>query len=489
MSNLYVTEPATNGKVIFDTTGGEIEVELWGKEAPKAVRNFLALTMEGYYDGVIFHRIVPGFIIQSGDPTGTGMGGESFYGEPFEDEIHPRLKFNRRGLLGMANNGQRHTNTSQFFFTLDKADELTNKHTLFGKIVGNTIYNVVDLGKLDIDAEERPVVPPKIKGIRIIENPFDDIVPRITAAERKAQQKARLEAKKELEFREKRAKAKKNTGLLSFGDSEEIPAAEITVKKRGMTRQDLMEPGEVAPAKPVPSFVDTPESLKDLGSSSKKEKEKEKEKEKKTAVDLKEIRAQHEREKAGSSAARQAEIKRMEEDLRRLKKKSGDASDSDSDSERGSKRRKGPSVLEQELAKYSKGRGRAAAKHGSKRGRRDEEDDILKEMSRFSSKVARAEPDDDEDVNDISRGDAVRGEMGGEEPGEDDLEVDDDVGWMRHKLKFVVDEKELTRRAEEEYSVIDPRAKARQLADDNRRGKDGHRKGMRTAADVGRSRR
>jgi peptidyl-prolyl cis-trans isomerase SDCCAG10 len=84
---------------------------------------------------------VPGFIIQSGDPTGTGLGGESFYGEPFNDEIHGRLKFNRRGLLGMANNSKRNTNNSQFFFTLDRADELTGKHTLFGKITGNTIYS------------------------------------------------------------------------------------------------------------------------------------------------------------------------------------------------------------------------------------------------------------------------------------------------------------------------------------------------------------
>ncbi|KAK6903458.1 hypothetical protein I203_106961 [Kwoniella mangroviensis CBS 8507] len=466
--------PATNAKVIIDSTAGEIEVELWGKECPKAVRNFLALSMEGYYDGIIFHRIVPGFIIQSGDPTGTGMGGESFYGEPFQDEIHPRLRFNRRGLMGMANNSKRHTNTSQFFFTLDKAEELTNKHTLFGKIVGNTIYNVMSIGNLDVDAEERPLVPPKIRGIRIIENPFDDIVPRITASERRAQQQARFEAKKEMEFREKRAKAKKNTGLLSFGDSEEIPETDIKVQKKGMTRQDLLDPTESAPSKPAESYVKVPDSLKDLGDTTRKEKEK------KAAVDLKAIREQHEREKAGSSASRQAEIKRMEEDLRRLKKRTGDASDSDSDEGR-SKRHKGPSVLEQELAKYSKNRGRAAAKHGNKRGRRDEEDDLLKEMSRFSSKVAKAAPDEDEEPT-------TRPTDGDEQAGEDDLEVDDDVGWMKHSLKFLVDEKELTRRAEEEYSVIDPRAKARQLAQDSRREKEGHRKGMRTAADVGRRR-
>ncbi|WWD21727.1 peptidyl-prolyl isomerase CWC27 [Kwoniella shandongensis] len=481
MSNLYVTEPATNGKVIIDTTAGELEIELWGKEAPKAVRNFLALAMEGYYDGVIFHRVVPGFIIQSGDPTGTGMGGESFYGEPFQDEIHGRLKYNRRGLVGMANNGKRHTNTSQFFITLDKADELTNKHTMFGKIVGNTIYNVMNIGNLDIDKEERPIVPPKIRGIRIIENPFDDIVPRITASERKAQQQARLEARRETEQREKRAKAKKNTGLLSFGDSEEIPEEQVTIKKKSMTRKDLVDPSDIAPPKPVKSFVEVPASLKDLSEGSDK-------KEKKAALDLKEIRAQHEREKAGSSVARQAEIKRMEEDLRRLKKRTGEASDSDSDdSERRAKRRKGPSYLEEELAKYSRGRGRAAAKAGKKRGRRDEEDDLLKELSKFSSKVQQAEAEDD----DIPRGiTAEKGEGGVQldENGEE-LEVDDDVGWMRHRLKFEIDEKELTRRAEDEYSVIDPRAKARELAGGHKREKEGHRKGPRTAADVGRSRR
>lgn len=109
----------------------------------------------GYYDGIIFHRIVKGFIIQTGDPTGTGMGGESVYGEPFADEVHSRLKFNRlvgprwgyvltlrRGLIGMANNSKRNTNNSQWFITLDRADELTGKHTMFGRINGPTYYSM-----------------------------------------------------------------------------------------------------------------------------------------------------------------------------------------------------------------------------------------------------------------------------------------------------------------------------------------------------------
>ncbi|KAK4474923.1 hypothetical protein MN116_002030 [Schistosoma mekongi] len=98
MSNIYVTEPATHGKVILKTTVGEIEIELWSKETPKACRNFVQLCMEGYYDDTSFHRLVRGFIVQGGDPTGTGEGGESIYGQPFKvilnpyDDIEPRQR-------------------------------------------------------------------------------------------------------------------------------------------------------------------------------------------------------------------------------------------------------------------------------------------------------------------------------------------------------------------------------------------------------------
>lgn len=131
----------------------------------------------------------------------------------------------------------------------------------------------------------------------------------------------------------------------------------------------------------------------------------------------------------------------MEDDLRKLKKRRDSDSDSDSDSRR--KRRAGPSVLEQELAKYSKNKGRAA-KQGNKRGRRGEEEDLLKEMSKFSQKVAATVDDEDAD----EEPDRPDGQL---DP--DNLEVDDDVRWMKHSLRFVVDEKELTRRAEDEYAV------------------------------------
>jgi len=135
----------------------------------------------------------------------------------------------------------------------------------------------------------------------------------------------------------------------------------------------------------------------------------------------------------------------MQDDLRKLKKRSGEASDSDSDSDAGRKRRrKGASYLDEELAKYSQGRGRAAGSR--KKGKRAEEDDLLKEMGKFSERVMKADGGDSPDED--------GGEVGDGEVGEEEgLEVDDDVGWMRHRLKFEVDVKELTRRAEDEYSV------------------------------------
>lgn len=88
-----------------------------------------------YYDNTIFHRIIRKFMVQGGDPGGTGMSGESIYGKPFRDEIHTRIKFNHRGQVAMANENSPNTNHSQFFFTLDSAPHLDKKHTIFGKVM------------------------------------------------------------------------------------------------------------------------------------------------------------------------------------------------------------------------------------------------------------------------------------------------------------------------------------------------------------------
>ncbi|PNF14301.1 Peptidyl-prolyl cis-trans isomerase CWC27-like protein [Cryptotermes secundus] len=222
MSNIYIQEPPTNGKVLLKTTVGDIELELWSKETPKACRNFVQLCMEGYYNGTLFHRVVKGFIVQGGDPTGTGTGGESVYGHPFKDEFHSRLRFNRRGLLAMANAGQ-DDNASQFFFTLGPTPELQNKHTIFGKVTGETIFNMLKLEDVLVDKEEKPLYPQKIIKVEILYNPFPDIVPR-----------TRPEAREDKVGKSKKEKKAgvKNFKLLSFGEEAEEDEEESSVASR-----------------------------------------------------------------------------------------------------------------------------------------------------------------------------------------------------------------------------------------------------------------
>ncbi|KAJ7400074.1 hypothetical protein BTVI_108656 [Pitangus sulphuratus] len=193
--------------------------------------------MEEYYNNTVFHRVVPGFIVQGGDPTGTGSGGESVYGAPFKDEFHSRLRFNRRGLVAMANAGP-HDNGSQFFFTLGRADELNNKHTIFGKVTGDTIYNMLRLAEVEVDKEERPLSPHKIRSSEVLFNPFDDIVPRPNRKLKKD--------KPEEETKKSKVKGTKNFNLLSFGEEaeeeeEEVSRVSQSMKGKSKSSHDLLK--------------------------------------------------------------------------------------------------------------------------------------------------------------------------------------------------------------------------------------------------------
>ena len=137
------------------TSMGDIRIELFPDEAPKTVENFVELAKKGYYNGVIFHRVIENFMIQGGDPTGTGRGGESAWGGKFKDEFSPKLTFDKAGILAMANAGPG-TNGSQFFITLAPTSWLNNKHTIFGKVV-NGIEVVNAIGKTKTK-NDRPVV-------------------------------------------------------------------------------------------------------------------------------------------------------------------------------------------------------------------------------------------------------------------------------------------------------------------------------------------
>ncbi|GAQ82229.1 cyclophilin-like peptidyl-prolyl cis-trans isomerase family protein [Klebsormidium nitens] len=151
---------SSSPEVTLETSVGPITIELYDKHAPKTVRNFVELSRKGYYDDVKFHRIIPNFMIQGGDPTGTGRGGESIYGAKFEDEISPELKHTGAGILSMANAGP-NTNGSQFFITLAPTPWLDGKHTIFGR-VSQGMENVKKLGTVQTDRNDRPVQDVKI---------------------------------------------------------------------------------------------------------------------------------------------------------------------------------------------------------------------------------------------------------------------------------------------------------------------------------------
>jgi len=120
--------------VLIETNVGKIEVKLYSKRAPLAVENFLGLTKKGYYNGIIFHRVIKGFMIQGGDPTGTGMGGSSIWNKEFKNENAPNLVFDKPFLLAMANHGK-NTNGSQFFITTVPTPHLNGGYTIFGEVI------------------------------------------------------------------------------------------------------------------------------------------------------------------------------------------------------------------------------------------------------------------------------------------------------------------------------------------------------------------
>ena len=153
--------------VVLETNRGNIELKLYDDMAPKTVENFKGLVQKGYYNGILFHRVIKSFMIQGGYPTGTGRGGESLWGGKFEDEFNPSLQFDRKGILAMANAGP-NTNGSQFFITTAATPWLNMHHTIFGEVVSG--YETVSMieqtqtGPGDRPIEEQKIIKAYIKG-------------------------------------------------------------------------------------------------------------------------------------------------------------------------------------------------------------------------------------------------------------------------------------------------------------------------------------
>lgn len=169
---------------VIKTKYGNIEIELYTSDAPKTTRNFVELAQQGYYNGIIFHRVAKGFVIQGGDSTGTGSGGKSIYGGMFEDELNPETQSYKegyvRGTVAMANKGP-NTNTSQFFVMLSDVPQMPKNYTIFGKVI-NGMAAVDSIAAQEIIPQirmddGRPVDPVVMESVTIEkrERPYNNI--------------------------------------------------------------------------------------------------------------------------------------------------------------------------------------------------------------------------------------------------------------------------------------------------------------------------
>jgi len=164
---LAQTTDVDNDPIIeLETTRGIITLKLFRDVAPKAVENFMRHCQTGYYNGTIFHRVIPGFMIQGGDPTGTGRGGESIWKKPFADEVSEFLNFTKPGLLAMANAGPG-TNGSQFFITVKESPWLHMKHTIFGEVIDG-METVVNIENTKTGPGDKPIVDQMIISTKVI---------------------------------------------------------------------------------------------------------------------------------------------------------------------------------------------------------------------------------------------------------------------------------------------------------------------------------
>ncbi|KAK1289416.1 hypothetical protein QJS10_CPB18g00817 [Acorus calamus] len=302
MSSVYVLEPPTKGKVVVKTSMGPLDIELWPKEAPKAVRNFVQLCSKAT-------TTTPSSTASSSPSSSkpetplvpelcqyTAVGvwdsshslkkiaftptflkkiacGESIYGSVFADEFHSRLKFNHRGIVACANAGSPHSNGSQFFLTLDRCDWLDRKNTIFGKVTGDSIYNLLRIGDVETDKNDRPLdITPRIIStevifiqlilsrtesalniketlekmaspasqsesefivwrfmIQVLWNPFDDIIPR------EVHEKPLPHSLSDVQDKSQKHKVGKKLNLLSFGeeveeDEKELASVNVKIK-------------------------------------------------------------------------------------------------------------------------------------------------------------------------------------------------------------------------------------------------------------------
>ncbi len=405
-------------------------------------------------------------------------GGESIYGKPFKDEFHSRLRFVRRGLVAMANAGK-DDNASQFFFTMASTPELQDKHTIFGKVVGDTIYNMIRLQEGLVNADEKPETPNYILKTKVLNNPFDDIQPRQTIT---------MEKEKKSKKPKSNMKATKDFGLLSFGDEaeeeeEELQEARKNFDSAGKSSHDLLKDPKL--------LSQVGEEYKDISKKKKKKKGcdddddevEEDHQVKDEAVSVEDVRsklkrsnkdedkASKKKKKKSEKEAEEAEdfddeedeelkadLKRREEIQREIKaltremkqsrkKQKGD----DDDEDGGEDKTKSKTLTEEEknndmLRQYHEEQSKYASKKPSKKVSKgsSREEMTMKMLEKFKNKLHSAKEAADENKK--------------EDDNDDDVDGDD---WMSGSLKFESNDpvlaKDASTKDDDWFDIYDPR--------------------------------
>ncbi|KAK5109452.1 hypothetical protein LTR62_007012 [Meristemomyces frigidus] len=500
MASLYNLEPQPTAKVILKTTSGDLTIELFAKQIPLASRNFLQHCLDGYYDNTIFHRLVSNFIIQGGDPTGTGSGGISAIndGDGFGDEIHSRIKFNRRGLLGMGK-GEDGQYGSQFFFTLGSGPEvlgLTGRCTMFGRIGGDTIFNLMKMADADLaegEGSERPLYPTKIVGSEILVNPFEDMVARAREAPRTIEVDGKKEGKK------RKKPAGKN--VLSFGveDGEEDVAP---VMKKVKANPRLVSVGE-----------EQPEQLNNTRMPQAPASGKRKERVRRASTPETSDNVVEISRPVPVPSAKPAEDEEPEDEVveQRPKISALDRTNAEIAALKASMKRTVdlPSKAKEKPKNALEAMIPETSSRGRKRGKVADERGAIDLFKAFKQRLEdlpptiHPNPNDDTAMPDATTTttngthatapDAIEDEEAtlcdlhfiancqsckawDDDKPDDEAEADgdDDPGWMKHQLNFAKDTlgKDLEwKRQMQEFEVIDPREKAREIKEEGRKGK------------------
>ena len=402
-------------------------------------------------------------------------GGESIYGAPFKDEFHSRLRFTRRGLVAMANAGK-DDNASQFFFTMDQTPELMNKHTIFGKVVGNTIYNMIKLQDGIILDDDRPEYPQKILKAKVLNNPFPDIKPRKVIEMIKDDRDKKPKSK---------MKATKDFGLLSFGDEAEEDEEDVEdvtkmfSTKAGKSSHDLLQDPKLSSevgselksnrSDSEEEFVPAskpkkPEDVMDIDSVKQKlSKKKESKKQKAPEVRMKYSEGEEDEDDDLTSKERKREdIKRQIKALKKEMKHSKDGMSKDGSKTSEDMREKIKELTEEEKKndmllnfhlekeKYKEKKKKGNPKKGSAR-----EEMTLKLLAKFKDKMHAAKQETPKEAVD------------------DGEEEESGTGWMANTLKFESDDpvlaKDASTKDDDWFDIYDPRNPLNK----RRRGEDG----------------